>query len=485
MKSYIDIIIDEHFVLTREVQPSVTRLTIKITALKLMPADILSYYPNVTELSIKKKSITDEEIIELPADFFAPVRLNFLQITKCPINSLPSSLILSTGLRTLLLDSNYLTQIPDFPQGFTKLWYISMRDNRLTSLPHWLEKLPSLSYLNISKNPISQLPENMDKLVHLKTLYAYEIVLSVSPELLLRCPNLEDCGLSSENNPQNRQLSIFISSIYKMRRYLPNIVENISLKMALWRLFLGETDIRQVASSLLWAALQSCSRRLIAMSIAEISRRYVENAHRLQKGDKIAIIGHSIHERKPLIARLAALGIGLHEQICAKTTHILCGAYPSQQYSEAITAIMMTATDLERELSAQEGGYLRTLGAEEAEKISQNLSALLLSGNRDSIAIGLELIRRGGMPSGLLTPLFLVAKDNSLPDSLSDYARQLLYAHASPPLLRKLQYKIVLFRHYREWEEIERSIKEYANCPDLDLEVITEYVRRHRARKKR
>ena len=403
MNKYIEnIMIDEHFVLIREVQPAVNTLTIILTELKLMPTDILSYYPNLTELSIKKKSITDEEIIELPEGFFAPVRLKYLQIQFCPIANLPSSLILSTKLRKLELHGNYFTQIPDFVQGFQELWRISMYKNRLSLLPNWLEYLPALTVLNISKNPISQLPENMNKWMHLETLYASETVFSLSPELLLGCPNLENCYLDSKINWQNEQLSIFISSIYKMRRYLPSIVENISLKMALWRLFLGETDIRQVASSLLWAALQSCSRRLIAMSIAEISRRYVENAHRLQKGDKIAIIGLSIYERKPLIARLAALGIGLHEQICAKTTHILCGAYPSQPYSEAITAIMMTAADLERELSAQEGGYLRTLGAEEAEKISQNLSALLLSGNGDSVGVGLELIRRGGMPYALV-----------------------------------------------------------------------------------
>ena len=117
-------------------------------------------------------------------------------------NSLQSPLpaaLFRPELKTLVLDSNYISYLPDKDiVGLTRLEKLSCSWNRLTSLPPSVCMLGNLTSLAVHHNSITQLPAELGRLTNLQDL-------NVGHNQLVEVPDLRPLRklktLSLERNP--------------------------------------------------------------------------------------------------------------------------------------------------------------------------------------------------------------------------------------------------------------------------------------------
>jgi len=135
------------------------------------------------------------------------------------LTELPESLRELTQLKTLNLDGNSLTSLPDWIDEFEqlrRLWvrhnelatlprslgtllnleFLDVRDNNLTSLPEWIGHFSHLEGLLASNNHIEALPDSLGGLTRLKFLLLEGNVLSTMSPLIRNLRDLIDLRLS-------------------------------------------------------------------------------------------------------------------------------------------------------------------------------------------------------------------------------------------------------------------------------------------------
>lgn len=107
-----------------------------------------------------------------------------LDLTKCSLASLPSSIKDLTHLQEIYLYQNKLSSLP-FELGFlTNLEMLALNENSLTGLPESFENLKSLKVLDLRHNKLSDIPDVVYKMSSLKTLYLrYNRIMSVDNKI--------------------------------------------------------------------------------------------------------------------------------------------------------------------------------------------------------------------------------------------------------------------------------------------------------------
>ena len=83
--------------------------------------------------------------------------LNFLEISKCGLQTLPPEVGHLTNLYNLVLHGNRLRDIPDTVGRLSLLKFLDLSSNELDSLPSSLGLLRELQTLNVSKNQLTEL----------------------------------------------------------------------------------------------------------------------------------------------------------------------------------------------------------------------------------------------------------------------------------------------------------------------------------------
>jgi len=88
---------------------------------------------------------------------FTLTTLNFLEISKCGLETLPHGVSQLTSLSNLVLHGNRLGAVPDSIGQLTRLKFLDLSNNELESLPSSVGELRELQTLNVSKNRITEL----------------------------------------------------------------------------------------------------------------------------------------------------------------------------------------------------------------------------------------------------------------------------------------------------------------------------------------
>jgi hypothetical protein len=102
----------------------------------------------------------------LDNSIFTLINLNFLEICKTSLETLPTDVENLANLTSLVLHTNALEQVPTSLGALKKLKLLDLSGNQLQSLPEEVCSLPELQTLNVRCNSLTSLP-NVKGLVQL------------------------------------------------------------------------------------------------------------------------------------------------------------------------------------------------------------------------------------------------------------------------------------------------------------------------------
>ncbi|ETE66888.1 Leucine-rich repeat-containing protein 57 [Ophiophagus hannah] len=125
------------------------------------------------------------------------------QLTGKGLSEFPEDLQkLASNLRTIDLSNNKLESLPSFIGKFSVLKSLALNHNRLTVLPEDLCKLKKLEILHLNNNQLTRLPSSFGQLAALKTLSLSGNKLQTIPVQLCSLHHIDVVDLS-RNQIQN------------------------------------------------------------------------------------------------------------------------------------------------------------------------------------------------------------------------------------------------------------------------------------------
>lgn len=121
-----------------------------------------------------------------------------LDLNKCLIGYVPSSIGNMTNLKELCLSNTNISMLPKEIGLLTKLKTLYLMQNTITSLPEEIGLLTKLTYLDCTFNKLTSLPKEFEQLTQLKRLYLNNNQLSSLPNMVFLV-KLKDISLENNN----------------------------------------------------------------------------------------------------------------------------------------------------------------------------------------------------------------------------------------------------------------------------------------------
>ncbi|XP_072275563.1 leucine-rich repeat-containing protein 7 isoform X4 [Pyxicephalus adspersus] len=141
------------------------KLSIPDNDLSNLPATISSLV-NLKELDISKNGIQ-----EFPDNIKCCKCLTIVEASVNPISKLPDGFTQLLNLTQLYLNDAFLEYLPANFGRLSKLRILELRENHLKTLPKSMSKLTQLERLDLGNNEFSELPEGVEQIQHLKELW--------------------------------------------------------------------------------------------------------------------------------------------------------------------------------------------------------------------------------------------------------------------------------------------------------------------------
>ncbi|XP_067452438.1 leucine-rich repeat-containing protein 7 isoform X3 [Thunnus thynnus] len=166
--------------------------------------------------ALKKLSMPDNDLSNLPTTIASLVNLKELDISKNGIQEFPDNIKCCKGLSVVEASVNPITKLPD---GFTQLLNLTqlfLNDAFLEYLPANFGRLSKLRILELRENHLKTMPKSIHRLTQLERLDLGSNEFSELPEVLEQIHNLKELWLD------NNSLQSIPGSIGKLRqlRYL-------------------------------------------------------------------------------------------------------------------------------------------------------------------------------------------------------------------------------------------------------------------------
>uniref|UniRef100_H0V1C8 Leucine-rich repeat-containing protein 57 n=1 Tax=Cavia porcellus TaxID=10141 RepID=H0V1C8_CAVPO len=159
--------------------------------------------------------LKDRGLTEFPAELQKLTsNLRTIDLSNNKIESLPPLLIGKfTLLKSLSLNSNKLTVVPDELCNLKKLEMLSLNNNHLRDLPATFGQLSALKTLSLSGNQLRALPPQLCSLRHLDVLDLSKNQIRSIPDLIGELQVIE----LNLNQNQISQISVKISSCPRLK----------------------------------------------------------------------------------------------------------------------------------------------------------------------------------------------------------------------------------------------------------------------------
>ncbi|XP_077439754.1 leucine-rich repeat-containing protein 7 isoform X10 [Vanacampus margaritifer] len=176
--------------------------------------------------ALKKLSMPDNDLSNLPTTIASLVNLKELDISKNGIQEFPDNIKCCKGLSVVEASVNPITKLPD---GFTQLLNLTqlfLNDAFLEYLPANFGRLSKLRILELRENHLKTMPKSIHRLTQLERLDLGSNEFSEVPEVLEQIHNLKELWMD------NNSLQSIPGSLGKLRqlRYLDlakNRIENL------------------------------------------------------------------------------------------------------------------------------------------------------------------------------------------------------------------------------------------------------------------
>ncbi|KAM9107226.1 leucine-rich repeat-containing protein 7 isoform 3-T3 [Megaptera novaeangliae] len=151
------------------------KLSIPDNDLSNLPTTIASLV-NLKELDISKNGVQ-----EFPENIKCCKCLTIIEASVNPISKLPDGFTQLLNLTQLYLNDAFLEFLPANFGRLAKLRILELRENHLKTLPKSMHKLAQLERLDLGNNEFSELPEVMDQIQNLRELWMDNNALQVLP----------------------------------------------------------------------------------------------------------------------------------------------------------------------------------------------------------------------------------------------------------------------------------------------------------------
>ncbi|KAM8890275.1 leucine-rich repeat-containing protein 7 isoform 4-T4 [Synchiropus picturatus] len=181
--------------------------------------------------ALKKLSMPDNDLSNLPTTIASLVNLKELDISKNGIQEFPDNIKCCKGLSVVEASVNPITKLPD---GFTQLLNLTqlfLNDAFLEYLPANFGRLSKLRILELRENHLKTMPKSIHRLTQLERLDLGSNEFSDMPEVLEQIHNLKELWMD------NNSLQSIPGSIGKLRqlRYLDlakNRIETLDMDVS-------------------------------------------------------------------------------------------------------------------------------------------------------------------------------------------------------------------------------------------------------------
>ncbi len=399
--------------------------------------------------------------------------INYLKLTGRAIQEIPESISRFSFLDTLNLAYNEITSLPSGLFTLHNLQRLLLGHNQLTDLPPAIHRLRSLKELSIHHNPMTHIPSVLFELDQLERLTVSPFIFKELKEIF-PILNLED-----PYTFEHESIPTFLNQIIRLEQYFEINPTNLSTKRIFWNLTLGNLDrVHQIAE--LEDLLVCLSSQLPFIEEATeklLVKRFESHAQLPAKGSQIYWLGEGAIDFHQWENELAILGWKFVENCSKKISYFVFGEEatldPNWEKCVHQAEIIIPAANLTSILESQIDPYLER---EADPEMIDNIARLLYSENQDSIELGLELIKQGGIPSETITDLFIAAdhlidKNNKLRNRII----KLLSKMVSNDLASLLKRRKFGFEHMDE-RKVSYHLMSLKKFKELKLQRIAKYL---------
>lgn len=148
--------------------------------------ELLEIIELAREQKVKKLSLANRGITELPSEIHKLIHLQKLDLSYNAIVELPEDFCRLTNLRSLYLNHNELVRLPERFGNLINLQVLDLSNNQLETLPGSIGALVELSQLDLGYNKIKKLPLEFINLTSLKKLFLENNPCEFPPEKVLK-----------------------------------------------------------------------------------------------------------------------------------------------------------------------------------------------------------------------------------------------------------------------------------------------------------
>lgn len=293
--------------------------------------------------------------------------------------------------------------------------------HRLATFPQEILRFTELEELDIGGS-FREVPASLAQLKRLHTLRLRGLDL---PDEILAMPSLREVHvhrvwrfLKLRPAPPLRQL---LASFARSDPSHQTRMLHIALALQDDDQALARGDLREHL-----LALDSDVSEVRRSALRLLLRRMQDVQVPLRPGGEILFVGRSRAGRSVLSDRLSRVGMVLSQRLSSQTVAVIVGEQPRGRAVAHLDAGRPVAMEehLRRALNQAAPGHLR------GEQSTEQLAPLLTATDEGTVWLALDMMRRGGVPGGLLEELAVLTYDPDRSSRVRGLARKLFEDHA-------------------------------------------------------